>query len=128
MIRRACGLIGVIALLLQGSEGGHMLLVEHTRCAEHGELVHASDGHEHGSVDEAAAAHAAFVSATEPGDEAGHGHCSHVSERRDAATDVPSPDVVALPSVHPIPALREASAFPTLARLYRTAPKNSPPA
>jgi hypothetical protein len=128
MIRRACGLLGVIALLLQGSEGGHMLLVEHTRCAEHGELVHAADGHEHASADEAAAEHSAFQAAAELGDEAGHGHCSHASERRDAAADVPTSHALALRRVASISSLREASAFPTLARLYRTAPKNSPPA
>ena len=127
MIRRSCVLLAAVGLFLQGSQGGHMLLVEHTRCAEHGDLVH-GEGHDHGVGDAATAEHRALEAAANLGDEEAHGHCSHASERRDAAADVPTSHALALRRDEPIPSLREASAFPTLAQLYRTAPKNSPPA
>jgi hypothetical protein len=67
MIRRACVLASILGLFLQGSTGGHMLLVEHSRCVEHGELVHNSEAHAHVS---AAHPHAdlAAVHATHNGD------------------------------------------------------------
>ena len=107
-------LFSVIALLLQGSEGGHMLLVEHTRCAEHGELVHASETHDHVVDDAAKALHRTFEAAADLGDEEAHEHCSHAADRRDAAADVPTSHALALRRDEPVPSLREASAFLTL--------------
>ena len=121
-------LLAVVGLFLQGSQGGHMLLVEHTRCAEHGDLVHPGDGPDHAAGDDASAEHRAFEAAADLGDEEAHEHCSHAFERRDAAADVPASEVAALRRAEPPPFAEPALAFTERAPRYRTAPKNSPPA
>lgn len=128
MIRRACVLAGMLGLFLQGSTGGHMLLVEHLRCVEHGELVHNSQAHAHVSAAHRDADLAA-VHATRDGDsDQAHEHCALSFDRRDALTSV-DPAPLSAPPVDAVVGVVLTDAFiaPTAAR-FRIAPKNSPPA
>jgi hypothetical protein len=128
MIRRACVLAGMLGLFLQGSTGGHMLLVEHSRCVEHGELVHNSQAHAH--VSEAHAhANLAAVHATQNGDsDEAHEHCVLSFDRRDGLASVDA-SLVFTPPVDAVGDVGLTDAFVApLAARFRIAPKNSPPA
>ena len=127
MIRRTCLLLAVAGLFLQSSQGGHMLLVEHTRCAEHGDLVH-GEAHEHGVAGQVSVKGRAFESGPESSVEAAHEHCSHASERRDAVADVSESDLVELRALTHATENTALLALSERIPLYRTAPKNSPPA
>ena len=128
MIRSACVLAGLLALFLQGSSGGHMLLVEHTRCVEHGGLVHQSDAHQHVAGEHAHADSTAVHGVPDAGSEEGHDHCVVSADRRDAVGSVSAPVLCsgALEAPHVL-APTDASAVTRTAR-FRIAPKNSPPA
>lgn len=128
MIRRACALAGLFALLLQGSNGGHMLLVEHTRCAEHGELVHGGDAHDHADASHTERDLVALEDVSEDASEAAHEHCSLTAERRDTLLSVGHAEVSPCSAE-----LAELGAGPSTfasvkAERFRLAPKNSPPA
>ena len=128
MIRQACALAALLALVLQGSSGGHMLLVEHTRCAEHGELVHGDDPHHHESSAHAKTADITLEDRGEQDADAAHEHCALTADRRDAVVALNSAQVLAfaLDTIEPAPAV-EAQVVPEQAR-FRIAPKTSPPA
>ena len=128
MIRRACVLAGLFALLLQGSNGGHMLLVEHTRCAEHGDLVHGTQEHHHAEGDHAEADAVALEAVSDEAAEVAHEHCSLNAERRDG--DVAVSDAAVSPCLVASAELGVApTAFASVeAERFRLAPKNSPPA
>lgn len=127
MIRHVCALAGLLALFLQGSRGGHMLLVEHTRCAEHGDLVHEGVAHHHGASDHTESDKAAFESVSDEGSDEAHEHCALTADRRDAFLVV---DSHAPPCLLEVPrSVASADAFvPADTRRFRIAPKNSPPA
>lgn len=121
--------IAVLCVAAQLFGLAHMVVVEHERCAEHGELVH-GDGHAPGAV----AAPIARVTTTAASralpawpDEADgdHEHCLSATERRDLrAARVEAPVLVrsaGLQAIHPAGTVAIARA------LYRTAPKTSPP-
>ena len=128
MIRRACALAGLLAVILQGSAGGHMLLVEHARCPEHGELVHADATHHHAL---SVLGKARAVTLEGDGDhdsDTAHEHCALTADRRDAVVALGGTRVSALASN----AFERAAPFlerfvPAPAR-FRIAPKTSPPA
>lgn len=128
MIRSTCVLVGMIALFLQGSSGGHMLLVEHSHCAEHGELVHGGESHSHVAAEHVQADTAAFDAAPEASSEEAHEHCSVSSDRRDAILAI-------LEATASRPLDGKPDAFTPCERTpfaqtpsFRIAPKNSPPA
>jgi len=128
MIRRACVLAGLLALLLQGSTGGHMLLVEHTRCAEHGELVHRGDSHEHVDSEHAHADVAALEGTPSQGSGEAHDHCGLSVDRRGAVAAIVSPELLTQTlEVEQGFAPADAQLVTRSAR-FRIAPKNSPPA
>lgn len=83
MIRSTCILFGLPALVLQGSSGLHMLLVEQSRCAEHGELVH-GDAHPHDPGQSGHAESAELRGTPEAGTDGNHDHCSVYADRRTA--------------------------------------------
>ena len=128
MIRRACVLASLLALFLQGSSGGHMLLVEHTRCPEHGELVH------NGDADPQLAGKHAYEDATsvhgtpDAGADEAHDHCALSVDRRDAIGSIGA----ALTSARVCEPLRNSALSDAFvasdASRFRIAPKNSPPA
>ena len=123
---RSCVILGLLALFLQGSSGGHMLLVEHAKCAEHGELIHRAHGH---GFDTATEPGRALRSTSDPESEASHDHCLLAAERRDALKPVAGAWVAIVltidaPDRFPV----VDSALPENAPRFRVAPKNSPPA
>ncbi len=128
MIQRACVLAGVIALFLQGSSGGHMLLVEHTRCAEHGELVHEGEAHLHQSASHAETGAAGLLGASNEPSEEAHGHCAPQGNRHNALTSVATARVSAPLIEVPQPQLSAGAPIPPQNQPFRVAPKNSPPA
>lgn len=128
MIRRACVLVSLLALFLQGSSGGHMLLVEHSRCSEHGELVHRGDAHQHLAPEHAHADSAAVHRVPDAGSNDGHEHCAMSVDRRGAVVSISTPLVSThAPKVPQVFAPADASVVSQTAR-FRIAPKNSPPA
>lgn len=127
MIRSAYVITSLLILMLQGSSGGHMLLVEHTRCAEHGELVH-GDPHQHGAGPQQQAESPALHGMPDPSTEEGHDHCSVSSDRRDALVLIAAPDAGIQASKAHEPLALHSAIIPPITPRFRIAPKNSPPA
>ncbi len=102
----------------------HMAVVQHTRCVEHGEWVHADEAHVLvGAVQDAArveASEAALLADDE------HEHCLVCAERRREVLPV---TVVVLDLVDtPRPALADCGEPGAPRRVYGFSPKTSPPA
>ncbi len=122
--------IAVLCLSAQSLAVGHHVLVEHTRCEEHGEMVHADhDAHHVDHVAEHAASDATHDVLSNAEGEAhvdDHDHCIANSDRRKALLLVPAlleaAAVAVLDDVAP-PALHT----PRFASVYWVAPKTSPP-
>jgi hypothetical protein len=116
----------LVCLGAQFSTVFHALLVEHRRCAEHGEWVHVDGEHEegHAGAPGEPAPDAAVFSA--PGAE--DDHCLICSELRKVALLPPSiPELRAPPlDAEAAPSGRKSPAIS--ARVYSFAPKTSPPA
>jgi len=123
---RALGLV-LAALLVAGQLAalGHLGLVPHARCAEHGELVHAEP-----SARKQAAQSNAQNSVAPSEDEAlAHEHCDHLGRVREsfcvaAARCVVVHDIETTPSVLEPPS---AGAQSGLRAPLTVAPKQSPP-
>ena len=128
MIRRACVLASLLGLFLQGSSAGHILLVQHTRCAEHGELVHSRDAHQQPAGEHSHADAAAVHGTPGPGSDEAHDHCALSVDRRDAIVSFCAPvcSTRSFETQHAF-APNEAFGVARTAR-FRIAPKNSPPA
>lgn len=128
MIRRACALAALLVLMLQGSSGGHLILVEHTRCAEHGDLVH-GDGAHHRATAEAADAHGPVLeSPLAQGSGDAHEHCVLSADRRDALAAVCEASLFADATRTPEPFEARVTDLGSGPERFRLAPKNSPPA
>lgn len=124
VIRSACILLGAAAFLLQGSSVGHHLLVEHSRCAAHGELTHGVEAHGHAEPSAEAEQRQAFEGRS---DET-HEHCAWSADRRDAFARVAATETVG-ESVEGVHGFFPARLVEPSSRLrFRVAPKNSPPA
>lgn len=128
MIRPACTLFGMLALLLQGSSGGHMLLVEHTRCAEHGDLVHGDEAHRHAAAEPGETHELALEAYPTEGSSEAHGHCALCADRRDAPAVVSEATLIASVPRALEPALARVATPGSSTQRFRLAPKNSPPA
>ncbi len=105
-----------------------MLLVEHTRCAEHGELVHDAEAHHHGGPSQRESGLPVFRGASEDGSDETHEHCALTADRRDAL-----PLIVGAQASAPLAEPEQSFALthpflPFESRRFRVAPKNSPPA
>lgn len=129
LLRHLTVWVGLLCLSAQFSSVLHMLLVEHVRCAEHGELAHAGgDEHDdHGrALREASSSGPAISSSSSQGDH-GHDHCLTCSERRKLA--ILPPASLELRAPERDGALlafgRDASVHPVSVCSY--APKTSPP-
>jgi len=119
--------MALLALVLQGSSGGHMLLVEHSRCAEHGELIHGA-AHQHEADQDRHAESAVLHGVPDPGSNEAHDHCSALTDRRDAVVLNGCADagIRVAEAQDELSVLRRLIA-PSTTRL-RLAPKTSPPA
>jgi len=127
MIRSACALTALLALLLQGSSGGHMLLVEHSRCAEHGELVHGG-GHPHEAGQDRHAESAVLHGVPDAGSDEAHDHCTVLTDRRDALDLFGCADAgIRVAEAQDGLSVHGAHIAPSTSRL-QLAPKTSPPA
>jgi hypothetical protein len=128
MIRSACAFMGLLTLLVQGSSGGHMLLVEHTRCAEHGEWVHGHAAHHHAVGERAKTDGPSWDRSPAAGQEKAHEHCTVSADRRDAVSRLADASLIAridgTPDREPVLPTRHISKI----ERFRIAPKNSPPA
>ena len=109
---------------------GHLLVVRHTICPEHGEAIHSespSDAQTLGSSHEGAAADSTLGTGTPPAEHA-HDHCLALANPRERFALWPAPDVMPGPLLvaATLPSLATASVAPAVALLL-LAPKNSPP-
>ncbi len=102
-----------------------MLLVEHTKCVEHGELVHDAHGH---PVDLTADADRSLRGTSDPEREASHDHCSLATERRDAVTPIDDAWVTHMLTIDAPDGIAIEITPSEKAPRFRLAPKNSPPA
>jgi hypothetical protein len=120
-------LLGLIGLFAQGSQAGHMLLVEHVVCAEHGELVH-GDEHHGLQVFEASSREPSLRS--QAGDEAAHAHehCGTLTERRDTVSASSQAQLAFDRSDLGVVESSGAAAPKSPENPLRFAPKASPPA
>ena len=128
MIRHVCALGAVLGLFVQGSSGGHMLLVAHTRCAEHGELVHEGGVHHHETVGHAETDAAAVRDASDTDVDEAHEHCALSVDRRDACGAVDDSRLLARIADAPEDFTPTHSFVVSKAKRFQIAPKNSPPA
>jgi hypothetical protein len=138
-MRRALALLlaGVYALSLSGSLL-HQILVEHVRCADHGDLVHAAPGDDHHgpwSVDPTTTAAVGISGSTaaEHLDAHAHEHCA-VAAFATMAAATSAVVVVASPSPPPPVLAAQQQRSPPDAHTpwadrerFRLAPKGSPP-
>jgi hypothetical protein len=132
--RRAAGL-ALLLVAVQGAGLAHLLFERHEVCPEHGELVHAGDGHGahgvHAPKALAPAADSSGLAVRAPHSSAGeHGddHCDALATRRELAIlPANSHGLLLAAAVQPggAPASSEARLEPR-AR-YDVAPKQSPP-
>lgn len=121
-------LVATVCLAAQAFALAHLFLVVHTRCAEHGEVIH-EDAHATPRTSQAAPAGDLTTwddaAPADSHDGADH-HCETFAERRDVRTDRPvDPSVLVVVAATPTPLLLEARA--PARPLYRLAPKVSPP-
>jgi hypothetical protein len=121
--------IGLSCILGQFSGVAHSLLVEHVRCAEHGDWAHGHDD-SHGAglqAQLARAPQAAGALASESGDEHGHEHCLSCVSRGE--TVLPGEDSSVQHQAarqHPAPEFGPGAVV-VLQRVFSFAPKTSPP-
>ena len=109
---------------------GHLLVVRHTICPEHGEAIHSespSDAQTLGSSHEGAAADRTFGAGATTAEHT-HDHCLAMANTRERFVPLPTPDVMPGPLLvaATLPSLATASVAPAVALLL-LAPKNSPP-
>lgn len=126
--RRTCALVALLALFLQGSTGGHVLLVEHTRCAEHGELVHGEASHRHLTPDQRSTEGRRFERSVPASSDDAHGHCAPFADRRDALPSVDAPRPFVGLALADEASLAQDAPVVQQSNRFRIAPKNSPPA
>jgi hypothetical protein len=105
----------------------HMATTAHTRCLEHGALVHISQAGSAVAGRVIAVSSSSFVPTDARSADDGHRHCELCPWSREQADS--SPDVIAEPShvgvCFSLPFYRAEA--PTRVAVYRLAPKNSPP-
>jgi hypothetical protein len=139
LARRAAPSLALLLVLvhLGGTVGSHLhfALVEHERCPEHGELIHAAtgqDGSKHGAAHVDGAVGRVSADASLLPDRGmsheGHDPCALTTALRERAT-APEPAVSAVsqpPPVGALPSVDDHRDFAARAG-YRVAPKTSPP-
>jgi hypothetical protein len=105
-----------------------MLLVEHIRCAEHGELVHGHATEHLGADAREQARGRAVETSREGGADEGHAHCALSANRRDVmAAIVEAQLCLAVVETVERFVVERADLAPQT-KPFRIAPKNSPPA
>lgn len=105
-----------------------MLLVAHTRCAEHGELVHEEQRHHHDAVADSSEDGAAWESGSDEASSAAHQHCALTADRRDAVVSTAESQLCGSLAVVRYEKTFEQPLVRVSVPRFRVAPKNSPPA
>jgi hypothetical protein len=125
----ACFVLALALVLVAGqvADSSHYLLVKHSTCPEHGEIVHGAEA-AHGAVAGVEGQTPATPADSDSNDVEGHGHCASSTLRREQAK-LGEPDLAAQVAIAPAgTALAEARApLPPRTALFLLAPKNSPP-
>jgi hypothetical protein len=104
-----------------------MLLVEHTRCVEHGELVHGGETRHREGASRVRTHLAGFRGASDEASDEAHEHCTLAVDRRDAVLcNVAAPVGPRVLERKRPPAFTRAW-MPLGTPRFRVAPKNSPP-
>lgn len=104
----------------------HWLVVEHVRCAQHGEWIHAGEEHATDAAEASASGDGPALLIGDSAESDAHEHCAVGSERRKQAwlpPSTPGPRPVA--QLSPASSARSASLVSTRVHLF--APKTSPP-
>lgn len=129
--RRFQAWVSIICLMSQFSLTTHMLLVEHVKCAEHGEWVHSSE-HPQNQLAQSHVAHLASAEESRvlfAGSEANHEHddCVLCSERSRLATFATVCHLLPRTSEQVQKLSGERAPFMDSRAVYDFAPKTSPP-
>jgi hypothetical protein len=125
LLARLTLLLGLLCMVSQLSGELHWALVEHQRCADHGEWIHEGDHHHAGSEEAAAPAP---LSVTSPDDDAhDHDHCQVLTDRRELGLAPSATTPLEAPAAHAVTGLERATPVVAASALYRLAPKTSPP-
>jgi hypothetical protein len=125
LLARLTLLVGLFCSFSQLTGALHWVVVQHERCAEHGDWVHAGEGHHSNPQAPAAPAPLSITSADLEAH--GHDHCQFLFEQREltlpsrvtASLQAPAREARAHDERAPEGAVR--------ASLYELAPKTSPP-
>jgi len=127
LLPRLTLLLGLFAAYAQVSSTLHWVMVQHARCADHGEWVHVGEGHDAHEAEHATQASPGVAAAD--GEIHDHDHCHFLVDPRTFAA-VPPPKVVLSPPGEWLgPGLtRRSDAAGGQLALYELAPKTSPPA
>jgi hypothetical protein len=129
--RSAAVTLAAVCLLGPILAQAHMLLVTHTQCAEHGEMLHVDGLHAGDApVDTRTATDVASVNGDTPlaADSHEHDHCAVASGRKThAAIKTAGGPATAAGDPPPQRAASESPAQPAPVAVYVLAPKNSPP-
>ena len=126
LLPRLTLLLGLFAAYSQVSSTLHWVLVQHVRCADHGEWVHVGEGHHAQEAEHATQTSPSGAAAD--GETHGHDHCHFLVDPRTFAVILP-PRVVLAQAGEWIGA--GIAGPPDAGRqiaLYELAPKTSPPA
>lgn len=126
-MKRLLPMLVALTVVAQVAQAAHFVLVAHSVCAEHGELVHHAhddDTHAVTQHEDEDAPNALYAAHVEDADQ--HDHCSTVSEQRQRIVPdrIESPQVAE--SALPTPVVTEHVAVVVLDCLD-VAPKSSPP-
>jgi len=123
--------ISTLLLAAQLATLGHLLIVRHTICPEHGETIHSglpSQAQALPAPPQRATSDAGLTAHGRPPAEDAHDHCLTGANTRERFAWLPTADLLpgALPSAKPLPSLATVALPPAVAVLL-LAPKNSPP-
>ena len=127
LLRGVALTVGFVCLVAQFAAALHTLLVQHVRCAEHGEWVHVDEGHGPTiHVGRETPVEAAALRSSSSAEDHDHEHCLACAERKlvlrwPALSGVRSP--VARRAL-----VSNRRVWRTSSRIYGFAPKSSPPA
>lgn len=130
-LRHVLAAVAWVCLGTQLSALTHFLVVEHVRCAEHGDLIHAHEQHEVDADEEIAHLGApplqqCFTPSGEA-DDHDHDHCLISSERREPSVLASTPSILASTSTYTAILSQSFSELVLASRVYAFAPKTSPP-
>lgn len=115
--------IAMLCVVAQVFAVAHLVLVRHARCAEHGEVTHASESHVETTRPSGPDA---VLAASDDGPATDDDHCEWLSERRDVR-HASAPIFATIPVAHVAPPAVDHLVLAVTRPLYRLAPKLSPP-